>query len=673
MEGLGGQLCFSPDGKHLAVPGDRASLDLWEVESGQRRQIPLPNMLTAFGLAFSPDWHTLAASGAEYDFQARGRSTGPGLTKAGVIDLIVVKSGRLPRVLKSPSLSGACLLLRRASAASRHLVWLLALSGLLVLPLLGIFRPRHLVLMRPARLTPAVSHSALVPGSAPVPASRRESRLAGVSTSPQPVSSPTSPQEPVPDTAQVLARLPEDAVPWKSGVWAVYVITVWLGGTLLVGARIVFGLRGIRLLERASDPLLEGSLVQQAEEAQRALGCRRAVRLRLARAEVGVVVPLTWGWRSPVVLLPSDEQAWSSDRRKMILLHEIGHTGRGDWTALLVAQAACALYWFHPLAWLAARSLRAEGERATDDRVLATGVRAGDYGECLLEFVRLLSAAQRRPEMKWTLAMACPSTLEKRLCALLDARRSRKAVSRLHLLTGAVATTAVLLSAVRLGAVESAFVGDTATTPARAALGSSRQSQRDVEALRKAANRTVRSGPGVVVQLRDNPRRDVFKDGSTLESKQQAFTYSAQTIRKAEKDRGSLLRKGDLRLWGVPGRPARITSPNLSLSGVLIQLGTQHRNIVAACRGSEPVKIKGEITPTKGGLPMRFEATCEAATFDGTKEIWYLAGDVTGFYETAHGRKPLNGEVVTISRMERRTRISVTQETTDLVGGNAGE
>jgi len=60
------------------------------------------------------------------------------------------------------------------------------------------------------------------------------------------------------------------------------------------------------------------------------------------------------------------------------------------------------------------------------------------------------------------------------------------------------------------------------------------------------------------------------------ESKQQAFTYSAQTIRRAEKDRGPLLRKGDLRLWGVPGQPARISSPSLSLSGVLIQIGTKH-------------------------------------------------------------------------------------------------
>jgi hypothetical protein len=155
-----------------------------------------------------------------------------------------------------------------------------------------------------------------------------------------------------------------------------------------------------------------------------------------------------------------------------------------------------------------------------------------------------------------------------------------------------------------------------------------------------------------------------------VEPAQQKFTYSAQTIRRAEKDRGPLLHKGDLRLWGVPGRPARISSLGLSLSGVLIQIGTKHRNIVAVCRGSEPVKIKGEIKPTKGGLPMHFEATCEQAVFNATKGEWTLEGDVKGFYETARGRKSLKSEVVTISRLE--FQISVMQEVTEIVGGNAG-
>lgn len=239
-----------------------------------------------------------------------------------------------------------------------------------------------------------------------------------------------------------------------SGAWAVCVVGLWLGGMLVAGTRVVSGLRSIRHLERESVPLWEGELVQQAHAAQQVLRCQRPATVRLARADAHVVVPMTWGWRCPQVLLPADALAWPDMRRRAILLHELAHVARGDWAALLMAHVVCAVYWFHPLVWWAARSLRTESERATDDRVLAAGVGAGDYGECLLEFVRLLTATQRRPIMKLTLAMARPSTLENRLCALLDPRRSRRGVSRLHVLGGAATVAAALLSTATLGAVD---------------------------------------------------------------------------------------------------------------------------------------------------------------------------------------------------------------------------
>lgn len=108
---------------------------------------------------------------------------------------------------------GVSLLLRRASAASRHLVWLLALGGLLVLPLLSILMPRHLALMRSAPSSEAVS---VRPQAATVPASPVESGRVEIYATPQPIVA----QGPGAEVALGLDLLPEDAEPWGSESWA---------------------------------------------------------------------------------------------------------------------------------------------------------------------------------------------------------------------------------------------------------------------------------------------------------------------------------------------------------------------------------------------------------------------------------------------------------------------
>jgi hypothetical protein len=83
---------------------------------------------------------------------------------------------------------------------------------------------------------------------------------------------------------------------------------------------------------------------------------------------------------------------------------------------------ACAVHWFNPLAWMAARRLRAERERACDDHVLGTGASACDYAEHLVAVARRL-----RPAGRGTLgvAMAGRSAFAERVAALLDGRRAR--------------------------------------------------------------------------------------------------------------------------------------------------------------------------------------------------------------------------------------------------------
>ena len=118
-------------------------------------------------------------------------------------------------------------------------------------------------------------------------------------------------------------------------------------------------------------------------------------------------MPMAWGIFNPSVLMPADADTWPAQRLRVVLLHELAHVKRRDCLTHVVAQIACAAYWFNPLAWMAARRVRTERERACDDLVLASGTRGSDYAEELLEIARVMRArtlprrARRRHAWRW--------------------------------------------------------------------------------------------------------------------------------------------------------------------------------------------------------------------------------------------------------------------------------
>src|SRR4051794_8922157 len=163
-------------------------------------------------------------------------------------------------------------------------------------------------------------------------------------------------------------------------------------------------------------------------------------------------MPMAWGVLRPSVLMPADADEWPLERLRIVLLHELAHVRRRDCLTHLLAQAACAVYWFNPLAWMAARRARNERERACDDLVLAMGTRGSDYAEELLEIARVMRSGRFPAVLAGaTLAMAHRSQLEGRLLAILDPRIPRRGVTR----GGALATSfACLLAIVPLAALQ---------------------------------------------------------------------------------------------------------------------------------------------------------------------------------------------------------------------------
>src|SRR5207249_10050757 len=111
---------------------------------------------------------------------------------------------------------------------------------------------------------------------------------------------------------------------------------------------------------------------------------------------------------------------WAAADVRSAIVHELEHVRRADWPVQLAARVVCAVYWFHPLVWIAWRHLCLESERACDDAVLRSAERT-EYAEQLVTLASRLSRGAMRP----MLSMASRSDLSTRIGAVLDARQPR--------------------------------------------------------------------------------------------------------------------------------------------------------------------------------------------------------------------------------------------------------
>ena len=265
------------------------------------------------------------------------------------------------------------------SAAARHMAWLLGIAALLALPLLWWLAPT----LRLPILPEAAAASA-------------------------------------PSAAPPAAFAPSAFAPPLPGQWAGLLLLAWVLVAAFLLLRIAVARRVLarvwREAERAPDPSWEQLLSALSRE----MRLPRPVELRIAR---GPAMPMTWGTLAPRILLPAEARSWSDGRRRLVLLHELAHVARRDSLSRSVASLACALYWFHPGAWFAARRMFMEQEHAADDRVLAAGGSARAYARSLLHLATPAGDGFRPAHAA---GMAGMYQLERRLVSIIEpARRDR--------------------------------------------------------------------------------------------------------------------------------------------------------------------------------------------------------------------------------------------------------
>ncbi len=375
-------------------------------------------------------------------------------------------------------------LLRRQSASLRHFVLVSAIVLSLIAPIVPLVMPSwHL----PAFVEPSGARSSSIDRQSPVIA-------------------------PLPGTTSI--RPPLSTPLRRSRLTAI----LWITGAILSLFVMALGLLRLRRIAAACQPVRATKWNPLLIAASGQFRFRRFVDL-LQSANPSIL--FTWGIRKPKVVLPAGADSWNEDRALVVLGHELAHIKRLDWLTQILAELLRSIYWFHPLVWLVCRRLRLEGEHACDNAVLRCGVPGPDYADHLLELARDLNSRGR----VWSsaLAMAQPSTIERRFEAMLNPSLNRR-----PLLSGQM--IAIVVAAIGIAVPIATFssspipkrAAKPAAEPAEVALETTIHSSATSESVAavgqpsrpqsaQVQQRPVYTGEIISVRLKDADIRDFFQ------------------------------------------------------------------------------------------------------------------------------------------------------------------
>jgi HEAT repeat protein/beta-lactamase regulating signal transducer with metallopeptidase domain len=396
--------------------------------------------------------------------------------------------------------------LRRASAGLRHLVWSAGIAALLLLPIVSLTLPWKL----PVPAAPLVEPSPA--RKSPPPGASQAQRSA--------VPAAFKVPSPVPEAASPVTRRPGVSMSaMLSGLLA-----LWIAGAVVLLGRLALGAAVVRRIVSRGEPLDSPDWTRPLLEGADRLSLDAVPRLV---ASDRLPMPFACGLLQPVIVLPQSATAWSDRRRRAVLCHELAHVRRLDLPVNALGQLACAIYWFHPLVWVAARRLRMESERACDDLVLGVGTRASEYADHLLQIV-CGAARARTPAV--ALPMAERREFEGRMLAILERNARRDAPGRRQAATLAAFALALLLPLAALGP---------ATAPAREALPGQRDEvigpQAKAEARSSTRSRESQQASVQAAEQRDRQRVAGQPETQEPQGKPQGSAKEREKEREKEK------------------------------------------------------------------------------------------------------------------------------------------
>lgn len=221
------------------------------------------------------------------------------------------------------------------------------------------------------------------------------------------------------------------------------IFILWVAVGSIRALQLLLAFARKRSIIKHSVPLKDARIERIFSSSKRKIELNGAIRLLKSKEDI---FPFTSGWLRAAVVLPERHCKINDESLSAIFLHELAHVKRRDALSTTIALVASVVYWFHPLVWVALRQSIFERERACDDYVVNTGVKATDYAELLLALTR--QHFQKTSLFPVGTALLRKSSFEKRIKSILSSedRSARLKLSSIALHSLVVLSATVVLS-----------------------------------------------------------------------------------------------------------------------------------------------------------------------------------------------------------------------------------
>lgn len=504
---------------------------------------------------------------------------------------------------------------RRRSAALRHFVLSSALIGLLLLPLLSL-APLG---WETALLTHIPASPAEAPKTRTNPLfSEQEARLdfkAAEALSFQEEDPPAL------TTASSLKIVPARRSSRSLGILNAAMAAIWSGGLFLLILRLAVGLAAAARLTSEGSAFGDPDWRLLLDRFLSFIPLKRSIRLK---THPKVLLPLTWGWKRPVILMPPDANGWAEEERSSALFHELSHIKRADFLIMLLVRFGLAVFWFNPLCWIVFRKLRKEQEIACDELVLRAGIKPSTYAASLLTFRR--SAGFRWNPSAALLGIMGKGTFQERLAAILKQKLIFKEVK---MKTRIMLAASVVLAVAVVGTARPASGVEKKPVAASAAVVASRVSEPAAVAPAQETKAVQAEA-----QAKDKEKNTADKDKAVGPTK---------ILVKAKDGKGSpieiVISEGDIVKTIVLDKPLTITTDK---DGNFLILSSDGKEL-QVLKG-KPIKLgikAGDVEFIKEGKTLTVGEgqgiyIIEKADKDGAKKIRIKAGDGTWTAKDGH-------------------------------------